>query len=318
MKKLSPGKLRSFQQCTSQKGTFTCLALDHRQNLRKLNPVFEYNNSLSNFKIDVTRILANYSTSVLLDPEVSAGEAVVEGVMPGNKGLIVAVEETGYTGTKYSRKARILSGWEVEKAKRFGANMVKLLVYYHPESLAANEVEEIVGRIARDCQRYDIAFMLELLTYNPTGKTLKGDEKTNAVIHSARRLTQIEGVDLLKAELPLDGNENDKGKIANACQELSDSITIPWILLSASVTFEKFLEQAEIACSAGASGVAVGRAVWQETINMEKQDRITFLNSVGKERMSLLSSLCFEKARPWTDFYYGEVVFGWYKDYSGF
>ena len=32
------GKLRGLQQCTSPRGTFTCLALDHRQNLRKANP----------------------------------------------------------------------------------------------------------------------------------------------------------------------------------------------------------------------------------------------------------------------------------------
>ena len=40
MKTLSVGKLRGLQQCTSPRGTFTCLALDHRQNLRKANPAY--------------------------------------------------------------------------------------------------------------------------------------------------------------------------------------------------------------------------------------------------------------------------------------
>lgn len=35
MQTLSIGKLRGLQQCTSRHGTFTCLALDHRQNLRR-------------------------------------------------------------------------------------------------------------------------------------------------------------------------------------------------------------------------------------------------------------------------------------------
>jgi tagatose 1,6-diphosphate aldolase len=39
MKPLSIGKFRGLQQISSPRGTFTALALDHRQNLRKaLNP----------------------------------------------------------------------------------------------------------------------------------------------------------------------------------------------------------------------------------------------------------------------------------------
>ena len=35
MTPISIGKFRGLQQCTSRQGTFTCLALDHRQNLRR-------------------------------------------------------------------------------------------------------------------------------------------------------------------------------------------------------------------------------------------------------------------------------------------
>ena len=40
MQKISIGKLRGLQQISSKRGTFTALALDHRQNLRKANPAF--------------------------------------------------------------------------------------------------------------------------------------------------------------------------------------------------------------------------------------------------------------------------------------
>ena len=40
MKPISIGKLRGLQQISSARGTFTALALDHRQNLRKANPAF--------------------------------------------------------------------------------------------------------------------------------------------------------------------------------------------------------------------------------------------------------------------------------------
>ena len=76
MKPISIGKFRGLQQCSSGRGTFTCLALDHRQNLRKANPAFVDNNELSSFKLDVTAELAACATAVLLDPEVSAAQAI--------------------------------------------------------------------------------------------------------------------------------------------------------------------------------------------------------------------------------------------------
>ena len=83
MKSLSIGKIRGLQQCSTMRGTFTCLALDHRQNLRRaLNPqdsVSVPDSALTNFKLEVTAALAGEATAVLLDPEYSAAQAVAGG-----------------------------------------------------------------------------------------------------------------------------------------------------------------------------------------------------------------------------------------------
>ena len=315
MKKISIGKLRGLQQCSSSRRTFTCLALDHRQNLRKLNPVFQDNAKLSEFKLEVTKNLSINATSVLLDPEFSASQAITSMVLPGDKGLIVAVESTGYSGESVSRRTQILPGWSVEKAKRMGASMVKLLVYYHPNATTSKETEKSIKKIADDCQIYDIGLMLEPLSYSLSEANLTSDEKRYVVVETARQLTKIPGVDILKAELPIDVNEKDKELLTLACAEISAVSISPWILLSASVPFDEFLRQATIACKAGASGVAVGRAVWQETITMNDLDRSIFLKSVGKDRLSSLYKICIEEAKPWTDWYFNKVNFDWYKDY---
>jgi len=78
MQKISIGKLRGLQQISSSRGTFTVLALDHRQNLRKANPAFTSDEELSRFKLDVTSALASKATAVLLDPEVSAAQAIAQ------------------------------------------------------------------------------------------------------------------------------------------------------------------------------------------------------------------------------------------------
>ena len=72
---MSIRKLRGLQQISSQRGTFTALALDHRQNLRKANPALASDEQLSRLKLDVTSALASRATAVLLDPEVSAAQA---------------------------------------------------------------------------------------------------------------------------------------------------------------------------------------------------------------------------------------------------
>jgi tagatose-1,6-bisphosphate aldolase len=315
MKPISIGKLRGLQQISSARGTFTALALDHRQNLRKANPTFVNDAELSRFKLEVTQILGSRATAVLLDPEVSAAQAVTARAIPNSVGLIVAVESTGYTGETTARQAQIIPGWSVEKAKRMGVSAIKLLVYYHPDSPTAKQIEDFTAKIGEDCLRHDLVLMLEPLSYSlDENKKLSSDEKRYVVMESARRLTPL-SVDILKAEFPLDVDDVDESKWMDACRDISATSIVPWILLSAAVDYGTFLRQATVACNAGASGLAVGRAVWKEAVDMTTDDRIEFLRTTARQRISRLTSLCHALAKPYTDFYTADAPFDWYKTY---
>ena len=315
MKNLTIGKYYGLQHLSTNRGTFTCLALDHRQNLRKANPVFQVDVELSRFKMDVTSSLASKATAVLLDPEVSAAQAIATNCIPNNVGLVVAVESTGYTGDATARHAQIIPGWSVEKAKRMGASAIKLLVYYHPDSPTASEIEAFTANIAEECIKHDLVLMLEPLSYSmDETKKLTSAEKRYVVVETARRLSPL-GVDILKAEFPLDIHEKDETLWQQACAEISTASVTPWILLSAAVEYETFLRQVAVACNTGASGIAVGRAVWQEAITMQPEERVKFLHTTGRKRLARLTSLCHALAKPWTDFYTTEPAFDWYKSY---
>jgi tagatose-1,6-bisphosphate aldolase len=316
MKSLSIGKLRGLQQISSDRGTFTALALDHRQNLRKANPAFVNDAELSRFKVEVTTALAKRATAVLLDPEVSAAQAVAQGAIPKSVGLVVAVESTGYTGDAIARHAQVIPGWSVEKAKRMGASAIKLLVYYHPDSATAKEIEEFTSRLAGDCQKQDLVLMLEPLSYSlDEDKKLTSDEKRYVVVETAKRLTPLH-VDILKAEFPLALNDMDESKWMDACKEISSASITPWILLSAAVDYETYLRQVTVACRAGASGIAVGRAVWKEAVTLDGDERMKFLHTTARDRLSRLTSLCHALAKPYTDFYTAEAPFDWYRTYK--
>ena len=315
MKSITIGKFRGLQQIASTRGTFTALALDHRQNLRKANPAFVEDAMLSAFKLDVVENLANCATAVLLDPEVSAAQAIAAHALPGNVGLVVALESTGYTGDASARKAQIIPGWSVEKAKRMGASAIKLLVYYHPESEAASETEEFVAAVARDCQKQDLVLMLESLSYSlHEGVKLSSEEKRRVVVETARRLTPL-GIDIFKAEFPLQVQDSDESRWAEACLEITKASITPWVLLSAAVDYDTFLRQVVAACNAGASGIAVGRAVWQEAVTMNVDERRRFLGTIAAERLTRLTSLCTALATPFTEYYESQAPFDWVRSY---
>jgi tagatose-1,6-bisphosphate aldolase len=264
--------------------------------------------------------LAGEATGVLLDPEYSAAQAVAAGVIPASAGLVVAVEATGYTGAPTARQSQILLGWSVEKAKRMGASMIKLLVYYHPDAPTAAEIEDFTQQVADDCKKYDLGVMLEPLSYplDPSEKKLTSDEKRYVVVETARKLTPL-SVDLLKAEFPLDTENTDEPAWAAACADVSAASVVPWILLSAAVDYETFLHQVTVACNSGASGIAVGRAVWKEAVAMTGEARATFLQTTAKQRLSRLTSLCTALGKPWQDFYPDlgrSVPEGWYAQYE--
>jgi tagatose-1,6-bisphosphate aldolase len=323
MRALSIGKLRGLQQTSTQNGGFAICALDHRNNLRQLlhpeNPSAATIEEMIQFKVDLVDALAPAASAVLLDPEWSAAQCVARGVIPATAGLIVAVEATGYGGESEVRESRVLPGWSIAKSKRMGANAVKLLVYYHPDAPTAKLIEDLVRQVAAECDQHDLPLFLEPLSYSldPRKKKLDPAERRQVVVETARCLTPLGG-DVLKAEFPLDiSAEPDEREWDRACTELSQASAIPWVLLSASVEFETYLTQITAACNGGASGIAVGRAVWKEAAEMAGGDRLDFLRGIARQRMERARDLVITLACPWTDFYKAEPVSeSWYSDYQ--
>ncbi len=323
MKSISIGKYRGLQQCSTPRGAIAVLALDHRNNLRNaLRPEAPESVSpgeLSEFKIQVMSELASQATAVLLDPEVGAAQCIAAGAVPGQTGILIAVEASGYTGDPAARHSRILPGWSVAKVRRMGATAVKFLAYYHPEAPTAAEIEDVVRQVAADCAASDLPLFLEPLSYplDPRHKKLPPDEVRRVVIETARRLCPL-GADVLKAEFPLDFSANaGEEQWAEACAELSQAAGIPWVLLSAAADFDTFLRMVTAACRSGASGVAVGRAVWKEATSMSYAQRQGFLAGAARSRMARVTALCDSLARPWTDFYEPEMVGQeWFSEYT--
>jgi tagatose-1,6-bisphosphate aldolase len=297
------GTRRGLDACSSERGTFTVLALDHRQNLRQelrpSDPASVTTEEMVAFKRAVVRSLATAGTGILLDPEIGVAPAIADGSLSGRAGLIVALEATGYEGAPGARVSRILPGWGVEQVKRLGASAAKLLVYYHPDAPNAAGQERLVAEVAAACRAADLALFLEPLSFALDGGKLVGEARRAVVAETARRLTAL-GADVLKAEFPYDAGVTDEARWREACEELDAATPVPWVLLSGGVDDATLERQVAVACRAGASGVLVGRSVWAEAATMAPAARDAFLATTGRERLARLASLVdLEVGAPW-------------------
>jgi tagatose-1,6-bisphosphate aldolase len=317
------GVVRGLDACSSPAGTFTVLALDHRQNLRKelrpADPSSVGEPEMVEFKRAVVRALGMSATGVLLDPEVGVAPAIADGSLSGRAGLIVAVEATGYEGAAGARISRVLPGWGVDRIKRLGASAAKLLVYYHPDAPNAADQERLVADVAAACREHDLALFLEPLSFGLDGEKLTGEARRRVVVETARRLTAI-GCDVLKAEFPYDASVTDEGRWREACAELDAATPVPWVLLSGGVDDETFERQVRFACEAGASGVLVGRSVWAEAATMAPKARDGFLETEGRARLLRLVRLVDAVGSPWRARWAAArrpepPVSGWYERY---
>jgi tagatose 1,6-diphosphate aldolase len=314
---ISPGRYRGLKTTSlSEADVFGIVAFDQRGSYQRMLPDNTPFDELVQIKVDIIGALSNYASAILTDANYGLLPAMQ---MNGKSGLMMALDESGYSGDSTYRKPKFLDTWTPEKIREIGANAVKLLIYYNPRaSQLSDELDELIKQVVSDCHGLGLPVFLEPLSYS-IDKNIKKESaafagmRSDIVVETARRLSQT-GADVLKMEFPLDLQFNqDHNEWRKQCRRLSEASVVPWVLLSAGVDFEEFVPQVHIACENGASGFLAGRAIWKEAATMSPDQRKTFMAGTATERLRKLLDISLEKARPWTDFYsFGPVPFDWF------
>ena len=289
--KLSDGKLKRMKALANERGVISAAAMDQRGSLQKSLAtargvdVHEITSAMmSEFKVAVSRILTPYASAILLDPEfgLEAGRA-----RAANAGLLLAYELSGYDNTRPGRLPDLLPHVSVKRIVDWGADAVKILIYYTPfDDAGVNDIKHaFIERIGAECETYEIPFFLEFVGYDPKGGDEKGLEyarqKPEIVKKSMEVFSRPEyRVDVLKVEVPVnaeyvEGSSVYKGQKAysreEALKHFRDAAAVatrPFIYLSAGVSNALFTESLAMAGEAGTdySGVLCGRATWKDAI----------------------------------------------------
>lgn len=304
---ITAGKRRHLARVATANGHFVVLAIDHRANLRaKLDqhaaqPLDDA--AFAAFKHDVLAALIPHSSGVLIDPAFGIAPTLSDHTLTGRTGLLAPLEVTDYTLHPSQRDLALIPDWSIGKMKRLGCDGVKLLLPYHPDAPNAHAKRAAVTQIVAECTRLDLPFFLEPIAYSrDPDLPLSNAELRQVVVNMAQTFSTM-GVDILKMQFPVDAAQSrDLDEWRSACEALNTACgQVPWALLSAGVDFDTFAQQAEIACTAGASGVIVGRAVWTEAITHTGDDRAAFLTETAPARMQRLATICADHATAWHD-----------------
>jgi len=321
------GKLKRMKALSNERGIIAAAAMDQRGSLQKslaaargvdvkeITPAM-----MSEFKVTVTKALTPHASAILLDPEFGLEATRARS---RNAGLLLAYELSGYDNTRPGRLPDLLPHVSVKRIVGWGADAVKILIYYTPyEEASINDVKHaFIERIGAECETYEIPFFLEFVGYDPKGGDEKSFEfarhKPEIVKKSMEEFSKPQyKVDVLKVEVPVnaeyvEGSAVYKGQKAYSREEAlkhfreaAASAAKPFIYLSAGVSNAQFTESLRMACEAGTdfSGVLCGRATWKEGIPIYAKQGVKaleeWLERDGVKNINAVND-AIRAARPW-------------------
>ena len=324
---LSQGKITHLKKLANSRGVIAAAAMDQRGSLQKsiaaaagIKSSEVTDEQMQEFKIAVTQVLTPHASAILLDPEWGLPATKVRSA---NAGLLLAYEKSGYDNTQPGRLPDLLPDVSVQRIKNWGADAVKILIYYTPyDDAKVNEIKHaFIERIGSECHAEEIPFFLEFIGYDPKGGDEKGLEfakiKPEIVIKSMEEFSKPHyRVDVLKVEVPINANYVEgssvyKGQKAYSWEESLDHFRRaasvakkPFIYLSAGVSNDQFTESLRMAADAGTdfSGVLCGRATWKEGIPVYAKQGVKaledWLSTEGVKNINAVNA-AIAPAKPW-------------------
>lgn len=308
-------------------GVIAAAAMDQRGSLQKsiaaakgIDQKQVTDEMMSEFKTAVTKVLTPHASAILLDPEYGLPAAKARSK---NAGLLLAYELSGYDNTQPGRLPDLLPHVSVKRIKDWGADAVKILIYYTPfEDAKVNDIKHaFIERIGAECVTNDIPFFLEFVGYDPAGGDEKGAayaaKKPEIVTKSMQEFSKPQYfVDVLKVEVPInaeyvEGSSVFKGQRVYSRAEALDHFrkaaavaAKPFIYLSAGVGNAQFVESLNMATESGTdfSGVLCGRATWKEGIPIYGKQGVKALEDwLSKEGVKNINAVnaAIQGAKPW-------------------
>ena len=162
--------------------------------------------------------------------------------------------------------------------------------------------------------------MLEFVCYSLDGESTNtlefANQKPDLVIRSVEEFMKPQyKVDILKVEFPanlkfveeykdrdfyMGASAYTLSEVEEFCRDLDAKSTLPWVILSAGVDIEEFIENVKISSAHGASGFLCGRAIWKDAVPLYPDEDAVTKFLLGEASVNFKNSnIAVSNATPW-------------------
>ncbi len=247
-------------------------------------------------KKEIIETLAPNASAVLIDPVYCLPFA---DLVKQHTALLFCLEKSPVKQVKHEKLTQLQKGFSVAKAKKLGADAVKLNLHYNPLSSKKTLTHQrnLVKKVGKDCKKQKIPFLLEIIVYPVNDKLLAFElQKPMLIISAVKEFSKkVYNVNILKLqaihELKKKRNHNEALFYKQFCKILSAQ-TLPWVLLSAGVDFKTFSKDLKIAMKNGCSGFLAGRAIWKHALSFKNpKKRLKWIKKIAKSNLKKLNKI---------------------------
>lgn len=300
------GLLRRLSRICDRDGLIRTAAIDHPENYDLL---FDDDLARVDFaevvdsKLELIEAMSAHASALLLDPRASVGQAIITAAAPGDVGILSGLEDLYHVPATggFEPRLALKRGWGPEQLVDLGIDAAKLVVFHrHLDEASLGAKLEVVREVAHRCHELHLPLVVEPLWYaaegeDPADPAVRA-QRTESVVASTRAFKEA-GADIMKVEFPVDlATQADVADEATA--RLADACGGAWVLLSAGVTFDGFVEQVKVAVRHGCSGFMAGRAIWGDGVGRFDAARRAAGVRTACERLDRLAEILHADPHP--------------------
>ena len=275
-------------------GTFAMVAMDQRESLRAMlreHGRADDDAAVAQFKTAVARALGPVASGFLIDAEHGLDRLSSESPLPPGVGPILAADAlTQQTGGPVT-DTHLDESVDPAAARKAGAVALKLLVIWKRDGHQKRRTE-MAAEFIRRCTDAGLLSVLEPVAQPAPDES--GFDLDAAILAAAAVLGALRP-SLYKAQVPSRG-AGPAHRIVTTCEQLTETLPVPWVVLSNGVEYDDFPRAVELACAGGASGMLAGRALWTPALSSPDPEPV--LAGPCRDRLMRLADTVRRTARP--------------------
>jgi tagatose 1,6-diphosphate aldolase len=300
-------RARRLRSLADESGIVVGFAFDHRDSLdvvlHELGLGALTPDEIRDLKEAIVRAIAPAASVVMLDHDYGQA-AIGRGAIPPGVGLVMPLEAQGYAQLGDERRTTLLSDFSPTLALALGADACKLLLPLRPDRAPFLEAQlEVARRAVAAAHAVGLPILLEPQVYRVSTETPEEFRaRVTGLTTLAVELVAAVGSDLLKLPFPTVDGPDDPGadeRARIACVALDSAASgIPWVLYGAGVPTDTFTWQLRHAGAAGACGFLVGRTVWRDALDSDREASAAVARDTCVPRFAGFGAIARATCRP--------------------